>query len=131
MKHIKPYKIFESFSNKVKEDIEDIFGELELDGIIHVGIIESHYNTSDVENNRIIKNASINVILSSKSQFRFEDVEDCILRLPDYFKTIDGEYGVRITSTMLDGYYTIREFIREFEYDYFLSMEIIIIQKAN
>jgi len=92
MKHLKTYKIFESTEPNIKEDIKDIFLELE-DGGFDVKVESRYLRTFNTEEhtgyNVKIKIASIFV-----KTFLLEDVYEYILTCKSYLK----EMGFSITE---------------------------------
>ena len=94
MKHIKTYKIFESTEPNIKEDIKDIFLELE-DAGFDVKVESRYLRTFNTEEhtgyNVKIKIASI---LGNVKTFLLEDVYEYILTCKSYLK----EMGFSITE---------------------------------
>ena len=103
MKHIKTYKIFESSESNIKEDIKDIFLELE-DAGFDVKVESRYLRTFNTEEDRKVHghafhtgyNVKIKIasILGDVKTFLLEDVYEYILTCKSYLK----EMGFSITE---------------------------------
>jgi hypothetical protein len=75
MKYLKPYQLFESFSDEVRDDIKDIFAELEDNGLT-VLVDASPYHSG-----------FITILLDNDKLFTLDsEIVQSILRLIDYLR---------------------------------------------
>jgi len=94
MKHIKTYKIFESSESNIKEDIKDIFLELE-DAGFDVKVESRNLRTLNTEEHiGYLVKIKIASILGDVKTFLLEDVYEYILTCKSYLK----EMGFSITE---------------------------------
>jgi len=75
MRYLKPYQLFESFSDEVRDDIKDIFAELEDNGLT-VLVDASPYHSG-----------FITILLDNDKLFTLDsEIVQSILRLIDYLR---------------------------------------------
>lgn len=91
MKRIKTYKLFESTETNIKEDIKDIFLELEDEGF---DVKVSSLNHLDPKDVTIKKGSTFNGAYIGINTFLLEDVYEYILTCKSYLK----EKGFIITD---------------------------------
>jgi hypothetical protein len=91
MKHIKTYKVFESFSDEVWNDISDILIELEHEGFIASRDLHDFKKVS----NKLCEDV-IEIIVNKHSteDFNYEEVKDTFMRLIDYLEPFGWNYSI-------------------------------------
>ena len=120
MKHLKPYKLFESVSADIKDDIEDILLEL-TDYHIEYSITELKYYKDGIKGEDCLR---VYIKDNQDRFFRLEDIMDVLLRIKDYLK--DSDYSIDLGIPNSDDYLYIDYFMKEFSGDELYNLNIFI-----
>jgi hypothetical protein len=125
MKHLKPYKLFESVSADIKDDIEDILLEL-TDYHIEYSITELKYYKDGIKGEDCLR---VYIKDNQDRFFRLEDIMDVLLRIKDYLK--DSDYSIDLGIPNSDDYLYIDYFMKEFSGEELYNLNIFIYENPR
>jgi len=125
MKHLKSYKLFESVSADIKDDIEDILLEL-TDYHIEYSVTELKYYKDGIKGEDCLR---VYIKDNQDRFFRLEDIMDVLLRIKDYLK--DSDYSIDLGIPNSDDYLYIDYFMKEFSGEELYNLNIFIYENPR